>query len=416
MAANLRFSAALFFVATATSANAAIIDVTGATLVAAFKTVNAGDTLRVTGDVASIALWNRSFTKTVTIDATAARFTDSLSIYNVNNLKVVGGVFGSTTTPLRTGRAVGVWDSANITFSKNTFVGPGVSGGATAGHGLTFSGVTRGSIISGTFSGLRLGIGVTSSSNVSLTSNRFTAMTSDGINIVDSHFVKANLNTCSAFAMFAGAHPDCIQLWSIAGNPVQSDVALLNNIVKGPTQGLTAFDNPAAGGTLRLSVIGNTVATSYPQGIACYNCVDGIFTNNVLTTLAGSAYRTSLNIIGGSNNTIASNSVGVKPLLIGAIQARDENGNPVDQSDPTIGSFDDPVPDFALEYLASHDTGFDPGAIDPVDPVDPIALEGFSFAATASVPEPLVWVQMLFGFGLTGGMLRRLNALRGVSA
>ena len=43
-------------------------------------------------------------------------------------------------------------------------------------------------------------------------------------------------------------------------------------------------------------------------------------------------------------------------------------------------------------------------------------LEGFSFAAAASVPEPLAWVQMLFGFGLTGGMLRRLYALRGVSA
>lgn len=65
-------------------------------------------------------------------------------------------------------------------------------------------------------------------------------------------------------------------------------------------------------------MIGNIVNTSFPQGIACYECYSSIFTDNVLTTLPGSSYRTSMNIVGGGHNIISNNVVTAytKPVAI----------------------------------------------------------------------------------------------------
>ena len=54
-------------------------------------------------------------------------------------------------------------------------------------------------------------------------------------------------------------------------------------------------------------MIGNRVDTSLPQGIACYGCVDSIITDNVLTTLPGSRFRTYLRVIGGSKAVVMQN-------------------------------------------------------------------------------------------------------------
>ena len=109
-----------------------------------------------------------------------------------------------------------------------------------------------------------------------------------------------------------GAHPDCIQIVERAGQPMQSDISLLNNEALAITQGFTSFDPSAASG-IRISIIGNRVETSMPQGIACYGCFDSIITDNVLITLPGSKWRTFLRVPGGANNIVENNSIGPLP-------------------------------------------------------------------------------------------------------
>lgn len=369
-------SAIIYLFVTSATAQAAVVNVTGANLKAAFLAANSGDTIIVTGVVAGASLLDRSFTKTVTIDATNASFTDTLMVMNVDRLKIVGGTFGSTTADMRTGRAVGVYDSSFVTLTAPTVIGNG------NGHGISVVRSADVVVSKGDFSNLRLGLGISSSERVRATSGRFTGMTSDGMNIADSHNVTANFNRCSGNNPSVGAHTDCIQLWSVKGRAVQSDITLSKNIVEGPTQGLTSF-NPDDGGGLRITMTDNRITTSKPQGIACYNCVDSLFSGNVLTTLPGSAHQTTMNIIGGSNNTIINNSIGPRPAALAALGA---------------GAFADyeSLPDYLLEdpgYLADLNESGD-------------AARSFGISA-ATVPEPMVWAQLLLGFGFTGLWMRR---------
>jgi hypothetical protein len=340
---------------------AAILSATPANFAAVFASANAGDTIKAVGSFGPMTLANRAFTKTVTIDATNAAFTNTLLLNNISRVTFLNGTFGSTTTATRTGRAVGLYQSNNVAFSKSKFIGN------TAGVGLSVTESSQVVVSAGNFTGLKVGVGVTSSSDVRISSSRFTKMSSDGINIVDSHRVLATANQCSGTIATAGAHPDCIQLWSIAGNPVQSDITLTRNIVTGATQGLTSF-TPAWGGGLRIIMMDNIISTSFPQGIACYACVDSIFTGNTLTTLPGARWRTSMNIVGGGNNIIANNTIGPR------------------------------LPD-GVAAVARTASG--------------LVRSGFSAETMLSaVPEPAVWAQLFLGFGLIGLLARRRTESR----
>ena len=344
-----------------TSATAAILNATPANILSVFAAAKNGDTIKASGTFGAVWLQNRAFTTRVTLDATNAVFADTLTIKNVTGLNVLRGTFGSRTAAMRSVRAVIVTKSTDIKFQTNTFIGNGLIAGAAASHGLMVRDSANVQVSAGNFSNFMTGLGVLSSTRVKLDSSKFTALTSDGINIANSHFVTATANTCVGTMAFAGAHPDCIQLWSLSGQAVQSDIALLRNVANGFTQGFASF-NSSAGGGLRISMIGNIVATSAPQGLACYACVDSIFRDNILTTLAGARWQTRMNIIGGSNNLIANNSIGLwtRPLATVAGQA-------------------------------SRSMSMSQGLASDV----------------SVVPEPAEWLMLTIGFGLVGGFSRR---------
>ena len=266
------------------TANAAILNADPTNLLSAFATAQDGDTIKVTGSFGHFALQNRSFKQRVILDATNATFTDTLTIQNVSGLFIVRGTFGSQTEALRTHRAVAIKNSSNVTFQHGTFIGNGSTAGVNASYGVTMVGSQAIHVYGGQMSNFRTGLTVASSRNVKLDNTSFVAMTSDGINISDSHFVTATANTCTGTVAYPGAHPDCIQLWSVLGNPPQSNISLVRNIANGATQGFTTF-NAQDGGGIRISMIENIVTTSHPQGFACYSCVDSVFRNNVVSTL-----------------------------------------------------------------------------------------------------------------------------------
>lgn len=344
-----------------TSATAAVLAANPANILSVFASAKAGDTIKASGTFGSVSLQNRAFTTRVTLDATNAVFTDTLTIQNVTGLNVLRGTFGSRTAAMRSTRTVIVTKSADIKFQTNTFIGNGLIAGADASHGLMVRNSTNVQVSAGNFSNFMTGLGVLSSTRVKVDSSKFTAMTSDGINIANSHFVTATANSCAGTMAYAGAHPDCIQLWSLLGQPVQSDIALIRNVANGATQGFASF-NPSAGGGLRISMIGNIVATSFPQGLACYECVDSVFRDNILTTLPGARWQTRMNIIGGANNLIANNSIGLMAAPLTSVASQ-----------------------------AARSVSMSAGLANDV----------------SAIPEPSEWFMLTIGFGLVGGFSRR---------
>lgn len=383
------------------ASHAAILDATPSNLNAVFAAAQGGDTINLVGTFGTSSFQNRNFATRVTINAAKATFTDTVTIQNVTNLTVFGGIFGSKTQPMRAWRTVIIKDSNWVKMQSNTFLGNGATAGIDATQGILVTTSSNIQVSAGTFNNFKTGIGVMSSTNVKLDNSRFNAMTSDGINIVDSRFVTATANTCSAGTPYPDAHPDCIQLWSLAGKPVQSDITLLRNIARGATQGFTSFNSDDGGG-LRIQMLGNTVATSYPQGIACYGCFNSLFSDNILSTLPGSLYQTSINIVGGANNIVTNNNVTAykfTPSSDSAVLDLNEFGEADYLNDPIDPVLFGPVPPprFAVSNRAMAFSGMTD---------EDVMLESFG-ADAGAVPEPATWAQLMLGLGLVGGFARR---------
>lgn len=120
-----------------------------------------------------------------------------------------------------------------------------------------------------------------------MTRATFTNLSVDGMNIAASHHVTVSDSECSAFVSSQISHPDCIQLWSRAGQGMTTDITLLRNRSIGDMQGFTAFGSAKDGGYERVTVIGNYAATTYPQGVAIYDCSDCVVKDNVGVTPRG---------------------------------------------------------------------------------------------------------------------------------
>lgn len=284
---------------------AATILVTPATAVAAFNAATAGDVLKLSGNFSGLRLGNRSFSRTVTLDLSQAVFTNTLLLTAVTNLKVTGGKFDITKDVPYT-KAASVVGGSNVWFDRTTILG------ATGEQGIVFAGTTNASVSNGRFDGLRSAVILSEVTTGSATRNRVTHSLSDGIDIADSHGVSATYNTCSLSVPAPGAHPDCIQLWSVTGHALQSDNNVSYNTATGYTQGFTSFS--AGGGGLRLTISHNVVNTSLSQGVACYECFDSNISFNTLTTLPGAAHLTNLSVLGGTGNTVVGNTINPFPV------------------------------------------------------------------------------------------------------
>lgn len=376
------FAGAAAYLLFAVPATAGSITVTPATFASAIAAARGGDTLRLVGTFGAIRIVNRDFASAVTINAAQATFTGTVTIGNVSNLKFGGGTFDIAGAPAFT-KAVTVYGGRNIGFNALTVVG------TEGGEGVVFNGTTGASVTSSSFSGLQVGVVFGSVTNGIATRNTITHSVSDGIDIANSHGVTASYNSCSNGNPGAGVHPDCVQLWSITGAPLQSNIIVRNNTATGPTQGFTAF--ATMGGELRVQILNNFVNTSYSQGVACYECVYSNISYNRLKTQPGATYLTNLNIIGGSSNSVIGNYVApydgpqAGPHLAALGRALDLT--------PAIDPGSDPV--------------LDPGMGDTPDLAELVGPQPEGLIATASVPEPANWALLIAGFAAVGIARRR---------
>ena len=354
-------------------ASAVVYTATFATINSIFSGASSGDTIRMTGTFGQTRLENMVFAKGITLDARQAVFTDTLELVHLSGVRVFGGTFDIASRVTRDSKAAVVWDGANIAFDS-----PVITGDASQ-SGISFSGVNNARVSGGKFTGLHVGIGLHDVTNGLLIKNSISKADADGINIADSHRVRATYNSCSGGTPGVGEHPDCIQLWSVAGRLLQSDIVVSDNIATGATQGFTSFTNGSeAASGIRLSFLHNTVNTSYPQGIACYGCVDSNISYNKVTTLAGSQYMTTINIVGGTNNIVTGNTIGgtLSSTSAGLLSGELDDGAVSSSTASAAGG----------EGL-NEDLPFDFGP--------------------SPVTEPGTWAMLVAGFGLVGVTARR---------
>lgn len=352
---------------------------TSATLDAALNSLASGDWLVLNGTFGEFRLTNRTFNRVVSIDASHATFTTTMVFDNVWGVSLSGGAFNIAGNGSYS-KGIALYGGKNIYIDNVTVTG----GGTVDQFGIAAQGTGNLQVTNSRFSGLSSGIGIGGAQGGFLAKNSFTAQTSDGIDIADSHGVTAVLNKCSGTIPGAGAHPDCIQLWSVAGHPLESDITVTNNTATGATQGFTDFDQG-----LRINFSDNTVNTSYPAGVACYDCIDSKITNNTLSTLAGAAYQTRVIILGGSGNTVTGN------VVAPYVAARTSGAG---LGDAYAGG-DGPAFDLAL---------LGP----PAQPSGPAMLLGAALSedAPAAVPEPSSWALLIAGFAAVGVARRRAVA------
>jgi hypothetical protein len=358
------------------AASATNYTATPANFAAVFEAAQSGDSITLIGHFGSVTLADKAFAVPLRIDASGATFSDAMVIHNVSGVSFTGGYFGSTTKALSYNSAVVAYGDSNISFTKAYMVG------AQTGRGIAYLDGTNLTVTASTFYGLSSGIDFGSSTGAVLYKNKSIHSSSDGFDIAGSHMVSITDTTCSGGAPSPGAHPDCVQLYSLAGTPPQSDITIANNVARGPTQGFTSF-NAMDGGGLRIDMSDNIIATSYSQGLACYACVDSVFAYNTLTTLPGSMYKTNIHIIGGADNLIIGNTT--------------DGAEAPDQTDSQTAALS---PDLVTELgwtpadFAGQGTSSAPGDV-------VVTTLG------QTVPEPASWALMLAGFGAIGIVMRR---------
>ncbi|MEI6418224.1 MAG: right-handed parallel beta-helix repeat-containing protein [Sphingomonadales bacterium] len=394
----------------ASASQAATYQANATTLATVMAQAVGGDTIILSGAFPETNLRNLTYTVPLVLDARAAQFPGGLNIRDSMGITVKGGTFGSATILPRIGRGIDINGGGNIRVEGSAF--QGVAG---VGTGLLARNADRITVTKSTFTGLKLGLGVQTVSTSALTNNVFTNNSSDGINVADSRVVSVTGNICRGGSPAVGAHPDCVQLWSVAGQPVQSSIRVVNNKAYGPTQGFTSFDPETASGRA-LTFESNYLATSFPQGIACYGCVNSIFRNNTLVTLPEAQWRTSLNVVGGSGNTIIGNQFFDNRI------AQSQDGEPAVGMDNLLANIDLLWPDFGslgagvLEIDGSaFGTVTNSDLTGVVDVSSDVTLTSMAMRGmappvsgfSAAVPEPASWALWISGFGLAGLGLRR---------
>ncbi len=259
-----------------------------------------GDTIVAKGTFGVSYIKHHQWTSQVTLDATAATFTDTLAISDTRNLKIIGGNYGNAVTSLAYGKAIYVNGVDGLSINNATVVGNYLTGGISvaASKNIDISGSS--------FKNVSLGVGFGGVTNGKLSKNTITGATKDGFDIADSHNVNVSFNSCTNGTPIVGAHPDCVQLWSVAGHSPLSDISVTDNYASGMTQGFNEFDHNQ-GGLIRGNISRNTVEGLMSQGLACYGCVDTVIADNRLVSLPGAEHVVNLVVSGGSGDTVRNN-------------------------------------------------------------------------------------------------------------
>lgn len=225
---------------------AATVPVTPSTVVADVKAAQPGDVLQFRGDFGLLRVTGRTFDPPVIVDLSGATV-KGIWLSSVSGMSFTGG----TVTAGPNNYAVRVDKSKKIRLER-----------------MTLRDAARG-IVAG------------DSQDLVIIHNVLTNLRTDGIDLAGVQRALVAFNRCSNFAPVYPDHPDCIQSWQTKdrealGLPVVSDIVVAYNTIDGAMQGIGFFDGPYE----RITMIGNRVRNTYPQGVALYGGVDSLVAYN----------------------------------------------------------------------------------------------------------------------------------------
>ena len=260
----------------------ALITATPATLPGALAAAQAGDTITLAaGDYpGTLALAKRTFVPPLTIVMDGARV-HQITLSAVDGLVLSGGTVQGA---------------------------PGDADPPKRGIGLSARWARHLSVLGLVVTGWPLGAVVNESSDVTIRRVWFRGLRSDGLDIANSQRVAVDKVTCSDFHPSATDHGDCVQLWSSAGLPQTTDVAIRGSQSVGHMQGFDAFNHTSTGqlGFARLTITGNLVRNDYGNAIAVYDATDSVVTGNDVASLPGTfnlngaPMKANIVVLGGS--------------------------------------------------------------------------------------------------------------------
>lgn len=245
------------------------VSATQATLVKTLAAAQPGDTIVLAaGGYGVIALPKKVWLQPVTIDARKAEMT-GIVIRNVSGVNWLGG------TVIGTVYGVTVVDASRITIS-----------------GVDISAAKRGMVIGG------------SASDVMVQKNNLHGLQTDGIDVAGVRITLEN-NTITDMRPVLGDHPDGIQIASSATLQTR-DITIRGNTIVGDMQGI--FGRAPGLGISNVTVTGNKVTVSAPNGIVLLDSTSGVATGNTVKRIPGGKNKANMRAEGG-RNTICGNVV-----------------------------------------------------------------------------------------------------------
>ena len=218
----------------------AIINVsTSAELMAAAKLVQSGDEIRLApGQYAGVSLKAILPAGTVKITsadpANPAVFTD-LVISGSSNL-AISNVKLSIPDNSYTYYHFQVLSSSNISFKDSVFVGPSLTP-VQKTTGILVRESKNFTIDGCEFSFLINGVGLSNSSEITVTNSLFHDMGTDGINGGGNSQVTISNNFFTDFRPAEGAHADAIQFWTTNTTAPTTDITIVGNVIVRGTNG-----------------------------------------------------------------------------------------------------------------------------------------------------------------------------------
>ncbi len=263
---------------------AATLPATAANLAAQLAAAHGGDTITVTGDLPARLVIRNVFDPPVTLDFTAATAEGGLYFNQAAGFEIRGGTWRPTSS---TG-------AIYATASKHIHAA-GLAVVSTPGSSYAFQcrGSADVSLVNSALTGA--GAQVSGCQDVLIDGNAITGFSSDGTQIASSQRVTYTHNLCWAGVNDGVHHPDCFQVWSVAGQPQSADVTARFNQFNGATQGGDDFGGDDRG-VLRLTIADNDYLGSYPQAFAVAKSAGAVVRGNRARTLPGATWRAAINL------------------------------------------------------------------------------------------------------------------------
>lgn len=239
-----------------------------------------------------------------TIDATPATFANVIKAAAPGDVvNLASGDYGAGVIVNRTWLPPLIVNASKATFSNAT------------GYAMKLTNVQGLTLVGGTYTRAKRGIVMDGVKDVKVSDAILTGLQTDGINIASSKRVVVDHVQCADFAPLTGDHPDCVQMWSVAGKTPTSDIVVSRSVANGDMQGFAGFNHVRNGvddgGFDRVTMTGNTAAITYNHGIVIYDCRGCTITENRANSL-GTAW-TQVAVTRCTGCTFARNYIGPRP-------------------------------------------------------------------------------------------------------